>query len=752
MSRQEASDPRTAEKPETRFANDAFFKIPEVDLSRLLRGRHSDPHSILGAHPDKKGIWFRTYRPDAELVVLLIDGKERREMRRRPEPGLFEVYEEGLRDVPQYRLEVHYPGDYTVTIRSPYSFQPTLGELDLFLWGEHRHERIWDKLGSHVKELNGVHGAAFAVWAPNAAGVSVVGNFNSWDGRLDMMRMMGSSGVWELFIPELDEGTIYKYEIRGADGSVRLKSDPFAQAMELPPATASKVVQSKHQFTDQNWMAARSARDPLRQPMATYEMHLGSWRRVPEEGNRPLSYRELAEQLPDYLVETGFTHVEFLPLMEHPFTGSWGYETSGYYAPTSRYGSPDDLRFLVDQLHQKGIGVILDWVPAHFPTDAFSLGRFDGSALYEHIDPRQGFHPEWHTYIFNYGRDEVRSFLLGSAHYWLEEFHADGLRVDAVSSMLYLDYGRRTGEWIPNEHGGRENLQAISFLRELNEQLYAKNPGISMIAEESTAWPAISRPVYIGGLGFGFKWDMGWMHDTLEYFSKEPIHRRYHHGDLTFGVTYAWSENFVLPLSHDEVVYGKRALLDKMPGDRWQKFANLRALLGYMWARSGKKILFMGGEFGQWREWNHDASLDWHLLGESDHRGLQNMVSNLNRIYKSEPALWEADHEPAGFQWIDANNADENVIAFIRTAPASGRQMICVCNFAPVVRQGYRIGLPKWGTYREALNTDSSLFGGSNQGNAGAVTAESIPWHGQPCSASITLPPLATLWLEAPNT
>jgi 1,4-alpha-glucan branching enzyme len=743
------SDSQPLEK-ETRVANNTFSKIPERDLSRLLRCEHSDPHSILGAHPDQRGVIFRTYRPDAERVVLLVEGDQPTEMRRRPEPGMFEIYREGLRDVPPYRLEVHHPGNYTVTIRSPYSFPPTLGDLDLHLWGEHRHDRIWDKLGAHIKEINGVQGAAFAVWAPNATGVGVVGNFNSWDGRLAMMRIMGSSGIWELFIPELGEGAIYKYEIHGADGSVRLKSDPFAQLMELPPATASKVVQSKYQFTDQTWIAERGRRDPLRQPMATYEMHLGSWKRVPEEGNRPLTYRELAYQLPEYLAETGFTHVEFLPLMEHPFTGSWGYETSGYYAPTARYGTPDDLRFLIDQLHRKGISVILDWVPAHFPTDAFSLGRFDGSALYEHIDPRQGFHPEWHTYIFNYARNEVRSFLLGSAQYWLKEFHADGLRVDAVSSMLYLDYGRKTGEWIPNEHGGRENLQAMSFLRELSQQIYAKNPGISMIAEESTAWPAISRPVYVGGLGFGFKWDMGWMHDTLEYFSKEPIHRRYHHGDLTFGITYAWSENFILPLSHDEVVYGKKALLDKMPGDRWQKFANLRALLGYMWARPGKKILFMGGEFGQWREWNHDASLDWHLLAESDHRGLQSLVTNLNQAYKAEPALWEADHDPAGFQWIDANNADENVIAFVRTAPSSGRQLVCICNFAPVVRHGYRIGLPKPGLYRELVNTDSALFGGSNQGNAGAVMAEAIPWHGLPYSASITLPPLATLWLEPP--
>ncbi len=581
-------------------------------------------------------------------------------------------------------------------------------------------------------------------------GVSVVGDFNSWDGRLDMMRILGSSGVWEVFVPDLLPATNYKFEIRTRDGGLAIKSDPFASASECPPASASKVYQSAYTFNDAEWMSSRARRDTLRSPLSIYEMHLGSWRRVPEEGNRPLTYRELAPELAGYLSDLGFTHVEFLPVMEHPFTGSWGYETTGYYAPTARYGSPDDFRYLVDYLHQHGIGVILDWVPAHFPTDAFSLGRFDGTAVYEHIDPRQGFHPEWNTYIFNFGRNEVRSFLLGSAHCWLEDFHADGLRVDAVSSMLYLDYGRRAGEWIPNVHGGNENLEAISFLKELNQQAYARHPGVLMIAEESTAWLGVSRPLYVGGLGFGFKWDMGWMHDTLEYFTKEPIHRRFHHHSLTFGLIYAWFENFVLPLSHDEVVYGKRALLDKMPGDRWQKFANLRALFGYMWARSGKKILFMGGEFGQWREWNHDQSLDWDLLCEPDHRGVQNLIRDLNRIYRREPALWEADHESAGFQWIDASNADENVIAFMRTSPASGHRIVCVCNFSPVVRAGYRVGVPASGVYREVLNTDSALYGGSNQGNAGAVNAAPNPWHGLSHSLSLTLPPLATLWLEVP--
>ena len=494
--------------------------IPAEDLKCLLALRHQDPHSILGAHPTARGVMVRAYRPDAEKIFLIVENDPPREMLMRPEPGLFEILVSERREVFPYQLRIHYPGGLIVTIRPPYSFPPTLGELDLYLWAEQRHERIWDKFGAHVCELEGFHGAAFAVWAPNAAGVSVVGDFNSWDGRLDMMRMLGSSGVWEIFIPDLPIGTNYKFEIRTKTGALTIKSDPFAIATECPPATASRVYKSDYSFHDAAWMSARDSGDPLRRPVAIYEMHLGSWRRVPEEGNRSLSYRELASHLVDYLSDVGFTHVEFLPVMEHPFTGSWGYETTGYYAPTARYGTPDDFRYLVDCLHQNGIGVILDWAPAHFPTDAFGLGRFDGSALYEHIDPRQGFHPEWNTFIFNFGRDEVRSFLLGSAEYWLEEFHADGIRVDAVSSMLYLDYGRKTSEWIPNIHGGNENLAAISFLKELNRQTYARHPGVMMIAEESTSWPAVSRPLYVGGLGFGLKWDMGWMHDTLNYFDQ----------------------------------------------------------------------------------------------------------------------------------------------------------------------------------------------------------------------------------------
>jgi 1,4-alpha-glucan branching enzyme len=731
-------------------ARNGFSEIPQEDLRRLLSLRHHDPHSILGAHPTPRGIVVRAYRPGAEAVMLLAEGDKPLPMRPRPEPGLFEVTIEGRREVFQYRLEVHYPDNYVVTERTPYSFLPMLGELDLYLLAEQRHERAYEKLGAHVREAGGVTGVAFAVWAPNAAGVSVVGDFNGWDGRLHMMRMLGSSGIWELFVPDIRPGNRYKYEIRTRDGGLILKTDPYASWMETPPGTASIAYQPNHTYYDGDWITERGQRDSLRSPASIYEVHLGSWRRIPDEGNRVLSYRELAHQLTDYVCDMGFTHVEMMPVMEHPFAGSWGYQVSGYFAPTSRFGTPDDFKYLVDILHQRGIGVILDWVPAHFPTDAFSLARFDGTALYEHMDPRQGQHPEWGTYVFNFGRNEVRSFLLASAHNWLAEYHADGLRVDAVSSMLYLDYGRKQGEWIPNVHGGRENLEAISFLQELNRQMHARFPGVMMIAEESTAWPAVSRPVYVGGLGFGFKWDMGWMHDTLEYFSKDPIHRRYHHRDLTFGLMYAWSENFVLPLSHDEVVYGKRSLLDKMPGDRWQKFANLRSLYAYMWARPGKKMLFMGGEFGQWREWNHDNSLDWHLLTEPDHRGLQALVRDLNRLYRAEPALWEADIEPAGFQWIDANNGDENIIAFMRIAP-SGRRLVCICNFAPVVREGYRIGVPERGLYREILNTDAAAYGGSNVGNSGGVFAEDRASHGMMFSLVLRLPPLGVLWFEVPR-
>ncbi len=727
------------------------WRAPNAEIERLLALEHPDPHSLLGIHPTPDGVVVRAYRPDAEQVVLIVEDKIRLPMERRHDDGFFEILVRERREVFKYLLEVHYPRGETFTIVDPYRFLPTVGELDLHLWAESKHERVYDKLGAHLREIDGIRGVSFAVWAPNARSVSVIGDFNGWDGRLHLMRVLGSSGVWELFVPDAGAGSKYKYEIRTGDGGLLLKADPFATLMETPPATASVVFQSSYRFNDQEWMDGRPGREAIKSPMSIYEVHLGSWRRVPEQGYRSLTYRELAEQLGDYVSDMGFTHVELLPVMEHPFAGSWGYQVSGYFAPTSRFGTPDDFRFFVDEMHRRNIGVILDWVPAHFPRDAFSLGRFDGTALYEHLDPRLGYHPEWDTYIFNYGRNEVRSFLIASALYWLGEFHADGLRVDAVASMIYLDYGRRDGEWVPNPYGGKENLDAISFLRAMNERAYALNPGIVMVAEESTAWTGVSRPTYAGGLGFGLKWDMGWMHDTLEYFSLDPVYRRYHHRDLTFGMLYAWSENFVLPLSHDEVVHGKRSMLSKMPGDRWQQFANLRALYAYMWARCGKKLLFMGSEFGQWREWNHDESLDWNLLDYDEHRGLQRLVRDLNWHYRVEPALWEADVEPSGFQWIAPDNADDNVIVFMRIAPSSGQKLICVCNFSPVMRAPYRVGVPGPGFYREILNTDSAYYGGTNAGNAGGVEARKIEWFGFSHSIAITLPPLAVVWFRAPS-
>jgi 1,4-alpha-glucan branching enzyme len=723
-----------------------------ADLERLVALEHRDPHSILGTHVEPDGVVVRVFRPDAERVTLHIDGEEKgRAMARVHPEGVFEIRLKGRRELFAYRFEMFFPGGTSTTDRDPYCFLPTIGDLDLYLLGELKHERPYEVLGAHPRELGGVAGVAFAVWAPNARGMSVVGDFNAWDGRIHMMRSMGGSGVWELFVPGLETGARYKYEIRPQEGPPYLKTDPWAAALELPPATASIIYRSRYRFEDGQWLEGRAAQDALRSPVSIYEVHLGSWRRVPEEHNRWLTYRELAPALADYVTELGFTHVELMPVMEHPFSGSWGYQVTGYFTPTARFGTPDDFRFFVDYLHRRGIGVILDWVPGHFPTDNFALARFDGTALYEHLDPRMGFQPEWGTYIFNFGRTEVRNFLLGSAECWLREFHADGLRVDAVASMLYRDYARREGEWIPNAEGGRENLEAVAFLRMLNEQAYERNPGVMTLAEESTSWPAVSRPTYAGGLGFSFKWDMGWMHDTLNYFSKDPVHRRWEHRDLTFGLLYAWNENFVLPLSHDEVVHGKRSMLSKMPGDRWQQFANLRALYGYMWARPGKKLLFMGGEFGQWKEWNYDESLDWDVLQGSEHRGLQALVGALNRLYRAQPALWEADHDHSGFQWIAPDNADDNMIAFMRIAPANGQRLICVANFSPVVRRDYRIGAPRHGYYREILNTDAEVWGGSNVGNAGGVSAEPTPYNGLPYSIAITLPPLGVLWFEVPR-
>jgi 1,4-alpha-glucan branching enzyme len=611
------------------------------------------------------------------------------------------------------------------------------GELDLHLLGEGRHERLYERLGAHLSR----DGVAFAVWAPNARAVSVVGDFNDWEEEAHPLAPQGDSGVWASVVGEAEEGQRYKYAVRGRDASLRLKADPFAFRTEAPPETASVVFHSRHDWQDEAWLESRREAQALRGPISTYEVHLGSWRGAG-------TYLQLADELAAYVQDLGFTHVELLPVMEHPFTGSWGYQVTGFFAPTARFGTPDEFRAFVDRLHAAGVGVILDWVPAHFPRDEWALARFDGTALYEHEDPRRGAHPDWGTLVFNYGRHEVRNFLLASALYWLREFHADGIRVDAVASMLYLDYSRREGEWVPNVYGGREDLEAVSFLKELNEVLHEREPGAITAAEESTAWPGVSRPTYLGGLGFGLKWNMGWMHDTLGYFARDPVHRRFHHHELTFSLVYAFSENFVLPLSHDEVVHGKGSLLRKMPGDRWQGFANLRALYGYMWAHPGKKLLFMGGEFGQEREWDHDSSLDWHLLEQAEHAGVHQLVRDLNRVYREEPALWELDFEPAGFRWLDPNDAEGNTLAFLRLSADAESLLVCVCNLSSVVRDRYRLGLPREGRWVEALNTDSTYYGGSDVGNLGGIEARKQPWHDQPYSAEVVLPPLATLWLR----
>ncbi len=617
---------------------------------------------------------------------------------------------------------------------------------DVYLFKQGRHVRLYDKLGAHSQSGD----TNFAVWAPNAERVSVIGEFNGWSG--DSHRLTArkdGSGIWEGRVAGLRVGTQYKYRIASRAHDYRVdKGDPFAFYWQVPPATASVVCQLDYTWNDDGWMKNRRHPNALDSPMATYEVHLGSWRRVPEDGNRSLSYRELAEILPRYVKDLGFTHIELLPVMEHPFFGSWGYQTTGYFAPSARYGTPQDFMALIDAFHQRGIGVILDWVPSHFPSDEFGLSYFDGTYVFEHADPRQGYHPEWNSYIFNYGRHEVRSFLLSSAMFWLEKYHIDGLRVDAVASMLYLDYARKEGEWLPNEHGGRENIEAITFLKDLNEAAYRDHPDTQTIAEESTAWPMVSRPTYLGGLGFGMKWTMGWMHDTLYYFSRDPIHRKYHHGQLTFSIWYAFTENFVLPLSHDEVVYGKGSLIGKMPGDDWQKFANLRLLFGYMWAHPGKKLLFMGGEFAQWSEWNHDHSLSWDLLEHAPHQGMTRWLHDLNRLYQDEPALHQLDFSAEGFEWIDFHDWEESAVSFIRKAKNRDDVVLVACNFTPVPRYNYTVGVPRGGYWREILNSDSQLYGGSGLGNFGGVEASPLPAQGRFYSLSLTLPPLAVVFFK----
>jgi 1,4-alpha-glucan branching enzyme len=719
----------------------------ERDIERLVARDDPAPHDLLGAHQDGSSVVVRAYRPEAAAVRVVPQRGKPVELARRHPAGLFEG-RLPRRTLPlRYRLQVDYPDGLSVELDDPYAFLPTLGELDLYLVGEGRHEELYERLGAHVYEIDDVRGTAFAVWAPAARSVSVVGDFNNWDGRLHPMRSLGGSGIWELFVPGIEQGARYKYEVRARDGSLHLKADPVAFATELPPATASIVSHPMHEWRDEGWVENRSAASTLDRPISIYEVHLGSWRRNSLEDNRSLTYLELADELAEYAGDLGFTHVELLPVMEHPFAGSWGYQVTGFYAPTSRFGPPDDFRTFVDRLHGHGLGVILDWVPAHFPRDEFALARFDGSALYEHADPRRGEHPDWGTLVFNFARREVRNFLLADALFWLREYHADGLRVDAVASMLYLDYSREPGQWIPNAYGGNEDLDAVSFLRELNEVAHGRQPGTLMIAEESTAWPGVSRPTYTGGLGFGLKWNMGWMHDTLDYFGRDPIHRRYHHNQLTFGLVYAFSENFVLPLSHDEVVHGKGSLLRKMAGDRWQKFANLRALYGHMWAHPGKKLLFMGGELAQEQEWSHDRSLDWHLLEQPDHGGVQLLVRDLNRLYREEPALWERDFDSYGFRWLEVNDSSSNTIAWARFSADGSRTLVCIGNFSPVPRSGYRVGLPHGGGWRELLNTDARIYGGTGVGNEGVLEAEAVGWHGVEHSVEVTLPPLGVVWL-----
>jgi 1,4-alpha-glucan branching enzyme len=724
--------------------------VATAELESLVHREHSNPHAVLGAHPENGGVVVRAFRPAACGASVRVDGRAPVELHRIHAGGVFEGMIDGAELPLRYQLEVDYGDAGKFTLDDPYAFLPTIGEFDQYLIGEGRHEELYNRLGAHVGEHEGVTGTAFAVWAPSARAVSVVGDFNSWDGRLHPMRSLGSTGVWELFLPGVGPGARYKFEILTQDHRILLKADPYAFETELPPKTASVVFKPEHSWSaaDTDWLAIRAREQPaLERPVSIYEVHLGSWRLNPLEGNRSLTYLELADELCAYVRDMGFTHVELLPVMAHPFKGSWGYQVTGYYAPTPFYGSPDDFRRFVDRLHEHGIGLILDWVPAHFPRDEFGLARFDGTALYEHADPRRGEHPDWGTLVFNYGRHEVRNFLIANALFWLREYHVDGIRVDAVASMLYLDYSRREGEWVPNQFGGREDLDAVSFLKEFNEVIYGREPGIVSAAEESTAWPGVSRPTYLGGLGFGFKWNMGWMHDTLGYFQQDPIYRRYHHHELTFSLMYAFSENFILPLSHDEVVHGKGSLYGKMAGaDKWQKLANLRALYAYMWAHPGKKLLFMGSELAQEAEWSYERSLDWHLLEHPDHAGVQALVRDLNRLYRDEPALWEVDSDPSGFWWLEPNDADSNVLAFARASKNGERLVVFAANLSPVVRSGYRLGLPRACRWKEALNTDSTYYGGSDAGNLGGLEPEPIPWHNQPVSALVTLPPLAAVW------
>jgi 1,4-alpha-glucan branching enzyme len=721
--------------------------IDDGNLHALLAATHGDPFAILGAHEVNGQVAVRILRPDAQTVTVvdLVDSARSFKAKKIHPDGFFEALLPEGSTLSEYELKFEGHDGNTWSSRDPYSFPPILGDLDMYLFSEGQHWEIYKKLGAHLTEVNGVAGTTFAVWAPNAQRVSVVGNFNNWDGRFYPMRKLLNGGVWEIFLPGIGEGAHYKFEVKQSHGGIQLKSDPFAFYGQHSQQTASLVFDlNRYTWSDADWMEARKGKEWQQEPVSIYEVHLGSWARIPEEGNRWLSYREFGDRLVDYVEQMGYTHIELLPVAEHPFDGSWGYQVTGYFAPTSRFGNPDEFREFVDRFHQRGIGVILDWVPGHFPKDAHGLAEFDGTDLYEHADPRLGEHMDWGTLIFNYGRNEVRNFLIANALFWLEEYHIDGLRVDAVASMLYLDYSRQPGEWIPNVYGGRENLEAIYFLKRFNEVCYDRFPGIMTIAEESTAWPGVSRPTYLGGLGFGLKWNMGWMHDFLAYMSREPIYRRHHQGDITFSLLYAFHEYFVLVLSHDEVVHGKGSLIGKMPGDWWQKFANLRMFYAWMYAHPGKKLLFMGGEFGQSGEWNYNRSLDWHLLNYPEHDGLRRLVQHLNHLYKNEPAFYELDDSYEGFEWIDFHDADNSVVAFVRRA-RTGAPIVFVVNATPVVREGYRVGVPGTGWYEEVLNTDAQTYGGSNQGNYGGQHAEPIGWQGQSHSLCLRLPPLSVI-------
>ncbi|MCG3119444.1 MAG: 1,4-alpha-glucan branching enzyme GlgB [bacterium] len=730
-------------------------KLPTVsaaEISKILQGDHSDPFAVLGMHVvhggEKTAMVVRAFLPEAQSarVVAMDAAASALSMTRIDDSGFFEAVFSERPERFRYQLEITAPDGEVLRRDDPYSFPPVLSDFDLHLFGEGNHHEIYEKLGSHVLTIDGVTGVHFAVWAPNARRVSVIGNFNRWDGRRYPMRIHPGLGVWEIFIPGLQEGDIYKYEIKTRQGLLRTKTDPYAFRMERRPNNAAIVQRLDHlEWHDEAWLVQRRVTTRFEKPMAIYEVHLGAWRRKSNEKDDWLNYREMAPLLAEYVKEMGFTHVELMPVMEYPYDPSWGYQVTGYYAPTSRYGTPEDFAYFVDHLHQHGIGVILDWVPAHFPRDDYALRRFDGTALYEHDDPRLGEHPDWGTLVFNFGRHEVRNFLIANAVYWFEKFHVDGLRVDAVASMLYLDYSRQEGQWIPNKYGGRENLDAIDFLRRLNEIVHERFPGVLMIAEESTAWPMVSRPTHLGGLGFTFKWNMGWMNDFLKYMKEDPIHRKYHQHLVTFSMIYAFSENFILVLSHDEVVHGKRALLDKMPGDVWKKFANLRAAFAFMYGHPGKKLLFMGGEIGQWWEWNHAESIHWHLLEHESHRKLQQFVKDLNHLYLREPALYEVDYSWEGFQWIDFQDADASLVSFFRRGKNPEEVLVFACNFTPIIRKNYRIGLPLPGFYREVLNSDSEYYWGGNVGNAGGVMAEERPSHNLPYSAEITFPPLAVV-------